>query len=1338
MTRVARTCTELSDDDESASAASGQPLAAFRECAAYVLLGDPGMGKTTAFEEESRVLGADAVKVDARDFVCFDPADRSEWRGRTLFIDGLDEVRAGGADPRTPFDAIRSKLDTLGKPRFRLSCRHADWLETDQKRLEDVSASGKVAVLRLDPLDAPARAELLAIQQMDDPEAFLQDAEQRGMAGLLDNPQSLVLLAQSVQSRNGNWPESRRDVFENACLEMAKERNDEHLSSRPAGDPSQILDTAGYLCALLLISGKRGFAKARSQANADYLYMGDCGIEESDWRQAAASTLFRFPEAHRAEPIHRHIAEYLAGRRLAQCIDGGLSILRVLALISGQDGTVVSELRGLSAWLAAYSRKSRLHLFERDAIGVALYGDIGQFSSEEKRDLFHSLLREPRQLGRIYKATAFAPLATPAMLDVLRDALDNPPGGDDAPWAVEFVLLLLREASPLPALAPVLLPIIRDTQRWPLVRHAALNAFIHYCSDPGCDAQLQALLGDIRDGKLDDPDDQLLGTLLSTLYPEGIAPSTIWDYFKETEQSFFGRYKHFWIYALPENASDDAVAELLDAFVARMPELASDSTLRTCVVKLLVRGLQIHGEGIDDQRLYRWLDAGLRLTESMTRDSTAEIRAWIQEHPERHAGLLREWIRRPPPDDDSYLPEDRLARLFGATLSVGACEVGIAAAKSMIEQYPWIAQSLLWIAVQSGRIDASRMRELVAEDAALTTLLDRLIEPAQPSPRDVQREKEHKDHIEEQRIEEHRKLVYLKDNIEDIRSKKSPPNILYRIARVYFGFDEFSVKFTPEQAGDRLKQWVGCDAELFDALRSGLCQTVHREDIPDVGAILKLRLDSKISYLCWPYLAGLEMEQEHLPRCWWTRERMRKALAIYFAYRFGDYQPAWYGHLLDEHANIVAEVLIDIAKAVFPKDIGIASVGIWPLAFDPKHAQVASHACLPLLRAFPAQAGSKDLSILDQLLLAAYRHADRAAFEELIRERSDRKNMPPRQRGRWLAAGCAVATGAFADAARAFACQGRKQERTLHLASFFCPEERGRHPAWPFSADLAALLIRLVGRFNGPRGSGGGYVTPSMRASDMVHACIRTLGSSPEADATAALESLLADSELMRWRDALTTALDDQRIIRRDHAYRHPTFEQAKATLAQGAPASAADLAALVLDRLDGIALRMRSGNTDAWKQCWNEDRHGRPKERKREESCTNVLLQQLRHSTLPDGVNAEPEMRYPNNAKTDIRISHADYHIPLEIKCNDHEKLWRAVKDQLLAKYASDPATGGYGIYVVLWFGTNCTQRPPEGGERPATPDDLRQLLEATLSDRERRFIHIRVIDVSVPAASA
>ena len=1332
MIIVPRTCTELRDDDRGSEPARPKPLTAFRERPAYVLLGDPGMGKTTVFEAEARALGNNALKIDARDFADFDANDHPEWAGKILFIDGLDEIRVGQSDPNTPFGRIRRNLDKLGKPRFRLSCRHADWLTTDRKRLSAVSPSDGITMLRLDPLDLEGCTKLLASEpSVSDTQSFLEEAQVRHVEGMLENPQTLALLVRAV--RDGIWPRSRTETFEGACLSMANDYNEEHLSIQPPKDPCRILDTAGKLCTALLISGSRGFATTEAKANEDYPYIAAIRHPHEACRQSSASYLFRYPEPGRAEPIHRHIAEYIGARHIASLIRHGLPADRVLALISGSDGNVASELRGLSAWLAVHSEIARKRLIERDPTGIALYGDTQAFSPEEQRALLNALLREPRKLDLTYSTPrAFTSLATPRMYDAIKGILTNPPNDPDGPLAVDFILRVLREAPPMPRLAPTFLNIVRDHTQWPRVRTAALDALIHYQQDD--DSELVALLQDIREHRMNDPNDELLGKLLSALYPQRVAPSAVWDYFRERNEPFLGAYVKFWIHDLPEKASSAQVAETLDACSARIAELeqASDLTLAPCAAHLIARGLESHGDRLSIERLYDWLDAGVRLhvSQDSTERRTPAIRSWIEDNPDRHLELLLEGIRRLP-DEYWYGPYEAFQRLFGAAVSEDFYEACALAAKSMSGTRHHVSESLLRFVVQSCGIDPQQVRDLVAEDAELTNFLNKLLEPQPPSPELARLEQEQQARIERQQLRVQRELEILKANEEALRNNRASPELLFRVARAYFG--DF-IHFSPQSGVQRLEELVDGDPALLDAVRTGLRLTVDRNDVPDADTVLEHRLRSEMLYLCWPYLAGLaEAEQTgSLVGSSWTEEHKRKALAAYLGYAHGTYEPDWYRKLITEHPAIVAEVQVLFATTMLREGIDLADTNLSHLAFHPTHAQVARHASLPLLRAFPARAREDQLQDLNNLLLAAYQHADSADFKQLIIDKLSLTSMPPRQRGRWIAAGCAVETATFAPVASEFVRSGREQARTLHLASLFCSTEPTVSSVATAGPCLPALLVRLIGRFITPRDWSEGYVTRKMEASMLVDDCIRILAGVPDADATAALEDLLGDAQLARWHHALTRALDAQRVIRRDHEYHHPTFEQVIETLNGGAPAGPDDLTALVLDRLDDIATRMRSGNTDDWKQHWNEDRNGRPTKPKPEQSCTKALLRELRRA-LPTVLSVEPEGHYPYDVRADIRVAHEDYHLPIEVKRNNNRELWRAARTQLMAKYASDPATNGHGIYVVLWFGRDCTRRSPNG-TRPATPDDLKQEIETTLTEQERRKIHVRVIDVNKP----
>ena len=123
-----RTCTVVDEGDPQRDGGRQAPLTDYADTAAYVLIAEPGAGKTTAFETETAKQGA--VYVTVRNFLRL---DKPEWRDAKLFLDGLDESREGPGDGRTPLDGIVKKLDGLGCPSFRLSCRWSDWLAANDK-----------------------------------------------------------------------------------------------------------------------------------------------------------------------------------------------------------------------------------------------------------------------------------------------------------------------------------------------------------------------------------------------------------------------------------------------------------------------------------------------------------------------------------------------------------------------------------------------------------------------------------------------------------------------------------------------------------------------------------------------------------------------------------------------------------------------------------------------------------------------------------------------------------------------------------------------------------------------------------------------------------------------------------------------------------------------------------------------------------------------------------------------------------------------------------------------------------------------------------------------------
>ena len=273
----------------------------------------------------------------------------------------------------------------------------------------------------------------------------------------------------------------------------------------------------------------------------------------------------------------------------------------------------------------------------------------------------------------------------------------------------------------------------------------------------------------------------------------------------------------------------------------------------------------------------------------------------------------------------------------------------------------------------------------------------------------------------------------------------------------------------------------------------------------------------------------------------------------------------------------------------------------------------------------------------------------------------------------------------------------------------------GTSPYEDLDSKTLGIIIRTLGACFSPREPRGfGYISDEIPVSRFLINLVNSLASRPDRSATEALESLAGDISTIRWHACLSQNLDSQRIIRRDAEYRHPTLKQACKALQGGPPANPGDLAALTVDRLRNIATGIRTKNTNPWRLFWNEAGHGKPGEPKVENSCRDALLALLQ-AHLPQAVNAQPEGQHAGQARSDILVSASGFQLPIEVKRNKDRELWSAVHQQLIAKYAVDPASDGYGIYVVLWFGAD-QQRRRSDGARPNSPEELERLLAESL----------------------
>ena len=1358
---VDRTCTELGRNGPDSPEAESRPLSTYRSLQAYVLLGDPGSGKTTSLRAECEELGDQARFLSARDFLVYEPAP-DELRGRTLFIDGLDEVRAGALDVRSPFDRIRSLLIKLGRPRFRISCREADWLgENDLRRLELAAKDSMVAALQLDPLSLTNVEDILnGSLAVSDPKAFVEQARVRGVDGLLANPQSLGLLAKAVH-QGKDWPNSRMETFQLACLQMAGECNSEHRNATRHGVPKDsLIDSVGQLCALQLIADVVGYSLDEDSESADYPALDGCVQGDlQELRAAVSSKLFKADGDQRFSPVHRQIAEFLGGKHLAALIEDGLPSRRVLALMTGGDGTVVTALRGLSAWLAAHNPQVRTELVSDDAAGVAIYGDIQDFSPDEKQELLAALLRQP---GIAKRATlnvkAFAPLVAAETGPQIRQVLGSADRGLRQQERAAFILLILGQSQQLTGLVPEMLGIVRDDS-WPQqVRLLALKGFIrNRKGSPGLAGELQALLADIRASGVPASNQDICGILLGELYPDVVRPRNVWDYLTEAAgDDMADSYWQFWRKTLLAKSSGRDIPDLLDSLAPQISNLepAFDSIHRSELpVVLLERGLRLHGDRVAWERVYEWLGAGAQVLDRFRGhppEAVLQIRAWLEQRPEIQLDVVLRGLKSCRHDHQvHYADFMNRKRLFEAKLPADFGLWCLKQAVAFAKSKPQVAKHLFREAYRIYRVDepgkglsAAVLKEYARQHECLEDLLADLESPAEPSPEEAEWKRRQAKNLEEHERRRREWREWVRSNEGVLLENRALPVLLYQLALVYFG--KHSDLEENCRGKEALVRALGGGGAVNAAMH-GLRGVIDRDDLPGVREIVRIAKKRREHYLGLPLLVALEEGESSSPGFLRSKahSRVRACVACYHNWApdlsgSSNGRPAWYEGLLDSDPGIVSEVAVQCAAAAVRTD-GFVSQKFWDIADINTHGAAARAATLDLLRIFPTRCSLRHLGTLDDLLWGAIGCGAEAELLDLAKRKLSKTGMNTGQRVRWLGAGLICSPETYREPNAEFL--GGKERLIRHLARFcvhgadpFGPDRGSRNfPYESLENKTLETIIRTLGRCFPPCDLRGfGYISDEIRVSMLLTGIINNVASKPDRSATEALTSLLDDVALDRWHKHLSQARDSQRIIRRDAEYHHPTLQQACKVLQGGAPANPGDLAALTVDRLRNIATGIRTRNTNEWRLFWNEAGHGKPGEPKVENSCRDALLTLL-NPHLPHPVNAQPEGQHASQTRSDILVSTPEFHVPIELKKNTDRELWNALQKQLVARYAVDPASGGYGIYLVLWFGAD-KQRRRSDGARPNSPEELERLLRESLSPDARRKISICVIDVSPP----
>lgn len=1342
MIRVSRQVRKAIDGQQMAEPVQPEDLAVFRDAAVWVLLGEPGSGKSEALRMEADATSGRYLPVD--EFIGNEPDD--SWRGKTLFLDGLDEVRGsvGGDDI---LQRIRKRLKRLGNPSFRITCRAADWYgSTDRNLLEGASPDGKVLVLFLEPLSSENILTLLRDNHdVPNPELFVSYAEKRGVESLLHNPQMLGLLAKAI--RGDQWPATRdRDeVYKLACEKLAEEPNKKHRD-RKRNNPiplQRVLDAAGQASAALLLSGKAGFALDAERADERFPVFDDSSPPDSEAAsQALGSKLFRPDGEERMVPSHRSIAEYLAARWMARRIDGeALPLGRVLNLLLGRDGRTVSGLRGLYGWLALHCLAARQRLIDADPLTVVLYGDVKPMSPTDKRGILAALRQEAERFAGFRWDTQathpFGALADTALRNDFLNILQSSNRDEAIQSHVDCVLEILLHGDAQPELAPAVLRIVRDDTWWPRVRQTALDTWLKLTTD--VQAALY-LLDEVTGGQVIDQDDQLAGHLLRHLYPKHLSPDLLLGHLHKPKNThLLGAYVWFWIHELPRCAPDEHLPILLDELVGREELTTHDPyerRINEMANELLARGVTAYGDQIADDRLFAWLGIGADKYGDIERGNKQRriIASWLSERPETYKALLMLcYSQCGTHKHPAYCVHTQIRRLHNAIVpnDLGLWHLD-QASKTVNDNLSklHLSEAVYALINKRGGMDLS-LDKLIAWSEAhqeqkqwLDELLVCTIDVSQVEMANHKQTRKKK-HAEDKQA----RTAWITPHLRKIRDGSASTYVMHQVAGVWT--NRF-IDVHGETPAERFDSYSDNGLEVLEAAESGFRLCLERRDLPTVEEIIKSNINQKEHYIRLPCLIGMELRWQDDAKGTelLSEDILRRVIAFHLTYGDGK-TPEWFTHLVKQRAELVAEVLIAYAGAALKAGQSFVS-HIYALEHDLDYRAVAAIAAPRLLETFPLRARSGQLSRLEQLLKAALRYSPQE-LQLLVRNKVSTKGMDVGQKVYWNTVATLLDSRKYEPALWRYV--GKSPTRTNHLSSFL--GERAGTPSYDY--DLSPQFIGKLIELLTPHSEtewlrGDGRVTDSMRRGEQLRALVTRLSTMATPDAEKELDRLLGLRTLNKLKPSLESARHQLKLRQRENEFQFLSLRDVVQVLANKAPTSVADLAALALDHLDDIATAIRQGNDDGFDAFWNVENKN-PTSQRPEDRCRNALLTRLRQRFAKFGVDCQPEADYANNKRADLRLSYrSDFELPVEIKRDSRRDLWTALRKQLIEQYASAPGAYGFGIYLVLWFGGNNMPPPIDGGKKPRTAYDLRRRLEAQLDSSERQRIFVRVLDVAWP----
>lgn len=546
----------------------------------WILLGEPGSGKSSVFEEHEAWLqaqpqirdGGEIWRFDLKPYASeqrllrdlFNSPRFLSWRNGTgdlhLLLDSFDE---GQFRIDSLAGLLKTELEQLpaearSRLKLRIACRSGVWLPNYTQALDSVWPGEQTKTYQLAPLrriDVEQEVQAMGF----DAASFISPLVDRRMVPIAIRPITLQLLLKLFKRgelfQQGDTPVTRVEIYRQGCLYLCQEPDAERNTAarRATGlSPQRRLQIAEWIAAVMVFGNRAAIWTGSGAADStdelsvmelctDQPLPGQANpITETDLRAVLeGSALFALRGAGHTVWIHQSYAEFLAAQWL---VKQQLSERAILEYIRHPDSPedFLPALQETSSWLAEL-RPELTSVFLHEQPLILLQNEAGTRTAEQRRQLVESIFQLYGQEHKVivgWELGQYRRLSHPELAQQLAPVIKD----GTTTTSVRCVAIQIAFDAECKELASLLVDVALNPTDALDVRVQAARALVSVG-----DEKEKSRLVPLAFGQCGiDPEDQLRGYALFAVWPSHLSPPQLFSaLIRPKRPNLLGAYQSF-------------------------------------------------------------------------------------------------------------------------------------------------------------------------------------------------------------------------------------------------------------------------------------------------------------------------------------------------------------------------------------------------------------------------------------------------------------------------------------------------------------------------------------------------------------------------------------------------------------------------------------------------------------------------------------------------------------------------------------------------------------------------------------------------------------------------